>query len=166
MATSFEGDSLLEPARTNSIAAFWFEELQVTKRLRLQAAARIEQTQVDGTGLDLTTRSTRLRVAGERTFRPISASAGILYELPLGVVARLTGQYVERAPADAELFSKGVHEATETFEIGNPFLTKEKAQTIELGFRKAKRPVPLRCLGLPHAVRRLHFQAAHRCGVR
>ena len=28
----------------------------------------------------------------------------------------------------------------ETFEIGNPFLTKEKAQTIELGFRKAKGP--------------------------
>jgi iron complex outermembrane receptor protein len=34
-----------------------------------------------------------------------------------------------------------VHEATETFEIGNPFLTKEKAQTIELGFRKANGPL-------------------------
>ena len=140
VATSFEGDSLLEPARTNNVAAFWFEELQVTKRLRLQAAARIEQTQVDGTGLDLGDPLNPVAVAGEKTFRPISASAGILYELPLGVVARLTGQYVERAPADAELFSKGVHEATETFEIGNPFLTKEKAQTIELGFRKASGP--------------------------
>jgi iron complex outermembrane recepter protein len=136
-ATSFEGDSLLEPARTNNIAAFWFEELQVTKRLRLQAAARIEQTQVDGSGLDLSDPLNPVAVAGEKTFRPISASVGILYELPLGVVARLTGQYVERAPADAELFSKGVHEATETFEIGNPFLTKEKAKTVELGFRKA-----------------------------
>jgi iron complex outermembrane receptor protein len=141
VATSFEGDSLLEPARTNSVAAFWFEELQVTKRLRLQAAARIEQTRVDGTGLDLGDPLNPVAVTGEKTFRPISASAGILYELPLGVVARLTGQYVERAPADAELFSKGVHEATETFEIGNPFLTKEKAQTIELGFRKANGPL-------------------------
>jgi iron complex outermembrane receptor protein len=140
VATSFEGDSLLEPARTNNIAAFWFEELQVTKRLRLQAAARIEQTRVDGSGLDLSDPLSPVAVAGEKTFRPISASAGILYELPLGVVARLTGQYVERAPADAELFSKGVHEATETFEIGNPFLTKEKAQTVELGFRKANGP--------------------------
>ncbi len=59
----------------------------------------------------------------------------------MGIVARLTGQYVERAPADAELFSKGVHEATETFEIGNPFLTKEKAQTFELGFRKSTGPL-------------------------
>ena len=137
VATSFEGDSLLEPVRTNIIAGFWFEELQVTKRLRLQAAVRIEHTQVDGTGLDLTDPLNPVALAGEKTFKPVSASAGILYELPMGVVARLTGQYVERAPADAELFSKGVHEATETFEIGNPFLSKEKAQTIELEFRKA-----------------------------
>ncbi len=79
-------------------------------------------------------------LAFERTFLPFSASAGALYELPMGVVARLTAQYVERAPADAELFSKGVHEATGTFEIGNPFLEKEGARTIELGFRKAKGP--------------------------
>ena len=40
------------PAPTAS-AAFVFEELQLTKRLRLQAAARIEQTTVDGVGLDV-----------------------------------------------------------------------------------------------------------------
>ena len=137
-AISSEGDGLLDPARTSTIAAFIFEELQVTKRLRLQAAARIEQTGVDGIGLDLS--GPPMLVAGEKTFRPFSASAGILYELPMGVVARLTGQYVERAPDAAELFSKGIHEATETFEIGNPFLEKEKAQTIELGFRKAQGP--------------------------
>lgn len=136
VADSLEGDDLLAPARTNSVAAFMFEELQVTQRLRLQAAARIEHTSVDGIGLDL---SDPLNpIAGEKTFRPISASAGILYDLPMGVVARLTGQYVERAPDAAELFSKGIHEATGTFEIGNPFLKKEKAQTIELGFRRSK----------------------------
>ena len=88
-------------------------------------------------GLELTSPNTGNSVAAERTFTPFSASAGLLYELPMGIVARLTGQYVERAPAESELFSKGVHEATETFEIGNPFLTKEKAQTFELGFKKA-----------------------------
>ena len=137
-ATSFEGDSLLEPARTKSVAAFWFEELQVTRRLRLQAAARIEETKVDGTGLDLTDPAAPALVAGERTFRPLSASVGALYELPLGIVARLTGQYVERAPDAAELFSKGLHEATGTFEIGNPFLDIESARTAEIGLRKAR----------------------------
>jgi iron complex outermembrane recepter protein len=135
-ALSFEGDGLLDPASTSNVAVFWFEELQLTKRLRLQAATRIEQTAVDGTGLDGT-----VPTAFERRFLPLSASVGALYDLPWGVVARLTGQYVERAPADAELFSKGVHEATGTFEIGNPFLSEERAQTLELGFRKAKGPV-------------------------
>jgi iron complex outermembrane recepter protein len=139
-AISFEGDSLLDPARTNSIATFWFEELRVTSKLRLQAAARLEHTTVDGIGLELTAPDAGNLVAAERTFRPLSASAGILYELPLGIVARLTGQYVERAPADAELFSKGLHEATANFEIGNPFLQKEAARTIEVGLRKATGP--------------------------
>jgi iron complex outermembrane recepter protein len=137
-AISTEGDGLLDPASTSTIAAFIFEELQVTRRLRLQAAARMEQTGVDGIGLDLSDPLTPVK--GEKTFRPFSASAGLLYELPMGVVARLTGQYVERAPDAAELFSKGIHEATGTFEIGNPFLEKEKAQTIEIGLRKAKGP--------------------------
>jgi iron complex outermembrane receptor protein len=133
-------DNLIDPAKTSTVAAFWFEELQLTKRLRLQAATRIEQTTVDGTGLFLSAPNAGDLVAAERRFMPLSASAGLLYDLPWGVVARLTGQYVERAPADAELFSKGVHEATGTFEIGNPDLTEEKAQTFELGFRKAKGP--------------------------
>jgi iron complex outermembrane receptor protein len=51
-------------------------------------------------------------------------------------VARLTGQYVERAPDAAELFSKGAHDATGTFEIGNSDLEKERARTAELGFKR------------------------------
>jgi iron complex outermembrane receptor protein len=137
-AVSSEGDGLLDPARTSSIAAFIFEELQLTRRLRLQAAARIEHTTVDGVGLDLS--GPPVAIAAERTFAPFSASAGMLYELPLGIVARLTGQYVERAPDAAELFSKGIHEATGTFEIGNPFLAREKAQTFEVGLRKTRGP--------------------------
>ncbi len=136
---SFEGDSLLEPTRTHSIAAFLFEELQATRNVRLQAAVRIEQTKVRGTGLaDVTDPTAPVAFEGERTFKPASASLGALYQLPLGIVARLTGQYVERAPDAGELFSKGAHEATGTFEIGNPLLKKEKARTVEIGLKRAK----------------------------
>lgn len=133
-------DGLLDPAaRAESVAAFLFEELQLTPALRLQAAGRIESTRSRGTGVDLSDPVDPLvPFASSHTFAPKSASLGLLYELPLGVVARLTGQYSERAPALAELFSKGVHEATGTFEIGNPDLKIEQAETIEFGFKRSR----------------------------
>jgi iron complex outermembrane receptor protein len=142
---SFEGESLLEPAHTRSAAAFWFEELDVTEHLRLQVAARIEHTAVDGTGWDEFHGEVHgdhghfhaHEFQGERTFTPTSASLGLLYALPFQTVARLTGQYVERAPDAAELFSKGMHEATGTFEVGNPFLDEEKATTAEIGLKRS-----------------------------
>ena len=138
---SFEGDSLLEPAQTQSVAAFWFEELAVTRQLRLQAATRVEHTAVDGTGwADVTDPLAPVVFTGERSFVPVSGGIGLLYALTPEVEARLNGQYVERAPDAAELFSKGMHEATGTFEIGNPFLTKEKAATAEVGLKKSKGP--------------------------
>jgi iron complex outermembrane receptor protein len=141
---SFEGESLLEPAETDSIAAFWFEELALTRDLHLQAAARIEHTTVDGSGWQDFTEDPGdpdhflpTGFAGERSFTPTSASLGLLYRLPFETVARLTGQYVERAPDAAELFSKGMHEATGTFEVGNPDLDVERATTAEIGLKKA-----------------------------
>jgi iron complex outermembrane receptor protein len=131
---SFEGDSLLEPAKTQSLAGFIFEELQLTPKLRFQAAGRIESSEV--TGIGIADKITGDTARFDRDFTPASGSLGFLYALPHGVTARLTGQHTGRAPDAGELFSKGVHEATGTFEIGNPGLEKEKAQTAELGFKK------------------------------
>ena len=74
----------------------------------------------------------------KRKFLPKSVSAGFLYDLPHGIVARLTAQHVERAPDATELFYKGPHDFTATFEIGTPGLTIEGANTFELGFKRAK----------------------------
>jgi len=147
---SFEGESLLEPAETDTVAAFWFEELELNPFLRLQAAARIEHTKVDGTGWTDIEFEEEIEdgeevhhleadtFRGARSFTPVSASLGLLQKLPFGTEGRLTGSYVERAPDAAELFSKGMHEATGTFEVGNPFLDVEKATTAEIGLKKAK----------------------------
>jgi iron complex outermembrane recepter protein len=145
---SFEGESLLEPAHTQSAAAFWFEELTLSQQLRVQAATRIEETTVDGRGWEEFHGEVHgdhghfhaHDFEGERSFTPVSGGLGMLYDLPFGTVARLNGQYVERAPDAAELFSKGMHEATGTFEVGNPFLKEEKASTIEAGLKKASGP--------------------------
>jgi len=136
-AQSFEGDSLLQPAETDSIAAYVFEELDVAPGTTIQAAGRVEHTDVSGTArLDPLNAAAPL-VGIDRDYTPISGSLGVLFDLPAGTVLSATGTYAERAPDAAELFSAGIHEATETFEIGNPDLDIEGSFTAELGLRRA-----------------------------
>ena len=134
------GDNLLEPTTTQMLAAFAFQELRLTEKLRVQAAGRIERQDTKGIGVD-DPFGAALLANRERVFTPTSGSIGALYNLPMNVVARLTTQYVERAPQAPELFSKGAHDATGTFEIGNPDLRIEKAKTLEFGFSRAKAPL-------------------------
>ena len=131
------GENLLEPSTTQHVAGFVFEELQLTRLLRLQAAGRIENAQVDGIGVEDPFGVPTI-VSRDVGFTPVSGSLGSLYQFPLGIVGRLTAAYVERAPEAQELFSKGAHEATGTFEIGDPNLKIEAARTIEAGFKRSE----------------------------
>jgi iron complex outermembrane receptor protein len=80
-------------------------------------------------------------------FTPKSASVGLIQNLPWGLVASITGQYVERAPKPAELFSRGAHDATATFDLGNPNLGIETAKSIEVGLRRATGPLRFELTG-------------------
>ncbi|MDH4981017.1 TonB-dependent receptor [Hyphomicrobium sp. D-2] len=77
--------------------------------------------------------------SGERECAPgLRAVLGMLYKLPFDTVARLTGSYVERAPDAAELFSKGMHEATRAVRGRQiRFSISKKATTAEIGLKKA-----------------------------
>jgi iron complex outermembrane recepter protein len=80
-----------------------------------------------------------LQVSTKRnpSYTPKSGSVGLIQNLPGNLVASITAQYVERAPKPAELFSRGAHDATGTFDIGNPNLTIETARSVEVGLRNA-----------------------------
>lgn len=78
-----------------------------------------------------------------RRFAPRSASLGALQALPAGFVASLNGSSVERAPTAYEMVSQGPHDATATFEIGNPTLRRERARTLEASLRRAEGPLRL-----------------------
>lgn len=134
-------EQLLAPARNENVAAFLFEELQLTKALRMQAAGRIESVRVDGTGARfpanfLPPPDQAVTFPVGRHFMPTSASVGLLYDLPAGVVARLTAQHVERSPDPIELFYKGPHDTPRTFEIGRPDMALEKGDTFEAGLKR------------------------------
>ena len=74
------------------------------------------------------------------SYTPKSVSVGLIQNFAWDLVGSITAQYVERAPKPAELFSGGGHDATVTFDKGNPNLKIEAAQSIEIGLRRAKGP--------------------------
>lgn len=138
-------NGLFDPNWTTSVAAFLFNEFKFSDTLRMQVAGRIEQINVKGSVPDLFL-APDLVIPRDRNFTPKSVAIGFLKDLPLGFVASLTAQHVERAPKAPELFSRGAHDATGTFDIGNPNLSIEAARTVELGLRRNEG--------------RFHFQAA------
>jgi iron complex outermembrane receptor protein len=69
--------------------------------------------------------------SGKRSFNAISASLGAAYDFAAGWKAGLNLSEANRAPAAEELFANGPHIGTETFELGDPTLHKERARSIE-----------------------------------
>ena len=128
---------LFDPNRTTSVAGFMFNEFRFSETLRAQVSGRIEQAQVRGAVPDLLV-DPLVNIERDRRFTPKSAAAGLLKDLPWDLVGSVTAQYVERAPRAPELLSRGVHEATETFDIGNPNLKIESAKTVEVGIRRPR----------------------------
>ena len=130
---------LFDPNRTRSVAGFLFNEFRFTDRLRMQLAGRIEHAVASGSTPDLLIDPV-FTVTRVRAFTPKSGAIGFLYDLTDGLVASATAQYVERAPRAPELFSRGVHEATGTFDIGDPNLRIEAAKSVEIGLRRPMGP--------------------------
>jgi iron complex outermembrane receptor protein len=139
--TSGDAGSLLGSARTNRGAAYFFNELWLTDTLRTLLAGRIETVRLDGmAGIfppalvpppDNPTLS--LQSLG---FMPASISFKVLNDLPSWMIASATVQRVQRAPSALELFAHGAHDASGTFDIGDPTLKIETANSVELALKR------------------------------
>lgn len=143
IGTAGEAGELLAPAREHVTAAYIFNELHIGKEWRVQTAARIESVSIKGSAAlfppnFLPDGAPVPEIAQSKRFLPVSLSASLLRELPHGLIASAVVQYVQRAPTALELFSKGPHEATGTFEIGDPNLRREQALSFEAGIRKPR----------------------------
>ena len=72
----------------------------------------------------------------ERSFDLGSGSIGALWPFTKGYSVGATVSYAQRAPATEELYSGGPHDATLTFDVGDPDLRKEISRNIELSLQK------------------------------
>jgi iron complex outermembrane receptor protein len=122
-----EGEDFLFPTTTDSLGLFGFAEAPLGERLTLEFGARYEMTEVEGTPIsDVLTR---------REFEPVSANAGLVFRASEDLTFGLSLFYAERAPNQVELYARGPHEATGTFEIGDPTIDAEEALNIEANAR-------------------------------
>jgi iron complex outermembrane receptor protein len=149
-------NGLWDPNKNNRVAGYVFNELKFSDTTKAQVAGRIERVNLSGTTpafipdvFDVNVDPASIGPATPQNlhFTPKSASIGLIQDLPWGLVASITGQYVERAPKPAELFSRGAHDATATFDIGNPNLGIETAKSIEIGLRRATGPLRFELTG-------------------
>ncbi len=117
------GPDTVPVTHSKTAAAFLVEEANAGP-LRLSAGLRYENVERDPVG--------NLK----RSFDLGSGSLGAAWPFAPGYSVGATVSYAQRAPAIEELYSGGPHDATATFDIGNPDLGKEISRNIELSVQK------------------------------
>jgi iron complex outermembrane receptor protein len=137
---------LWDPNDNTRIAGYAFNEFAFSPFTKAQIAGRIEHVKLNGQTPDfpadfLPDGNPLVSAQRNLEFTPKSVSVGLIQNLPWNLVASITAQRVERAPKPAELFSRGPHDATATFDIGNTNLNIEVANSIEVGLRRAVGPL-------------------------
>lgn len=128
---SATGDEAFLPTSENTkLGLFTFQRLPLGDRHALSGAARVETVTVEKRS------STTFGAGDERNFLSWNGSVG--HELALGKSSTFatTLSYTERAPTFQELYARGDHIATGSYEEGQSTLAKEKVKGVELGWRQ------------------------------
>jgi iron complex outermembrane receptor protein len=115
-------EALAPPTIQQNFAVFGLEEIDL-ERVRFQLGGRVERNGYNPDG------------ALDRSFTGFSGAAGVRVGLWTNgaFVANYTHSY--RAPALEELYNNGPHTGNLTFEVGNPLLTRERNDGVDVSLR-------------------------------
>jgi iron complex outermembrane receptor protein len=119
-----EATEFLAPTDTRMFSLYTFEEHEIVDDLTAEFGFRIEHTNVDGRDISGQKR--------DRDFVPLSGAIGLVATPLTGLTIGLNGAINQRAPSQVELFARGAHEATQTFEIGDSRLDEETSYATDL----------------------------------
>jgi len=99
----------------------------------------VGQRDFGGTGLEFGLRYERVEHdptdSVSRNFDLGAVSLGVIQPLADGWTFSAQFDYSNRAPVAEELYSDGAHLATQSYEIGDPFLEEERAANVSASFR-------------------------------
>lgn len=116
------GEEAFVPAvETESAGIFWVGERAFTT-FNFETGFRIEELRHRPTAVGLE----------QRDFSTLSASLGLIRPINENLTLSALLDYSSRAPTIEELYSDGPHLATQSFEIGDPNLNKERATGLTL----------------------------------
>jgi iron complex outermembrane receptor protein len=124
-------EAFLPPNKTSQYGLFTLQEFDLG-RIKLEAAARYEHSRVGSRAVGVA-----------RSFHAFSGALGASYEPVTGVRTGVSLSRAERAPSAEELFSNGPHVASQSFEVGDPGLSKEKSWGGEIYVRAESGPFDL-----------------------
>ncbi|WP_151753632.1 zinc piracy TonB-dependent receptor ZnuD [Acinetobacter soli] len=119
-------EALMDPTVTKRYSVFGMQEKQVDQ-LHFQVSSRIDHQTIDIDGNDVDVG------AKNYTDTAYSLAGSTDWAFKPNYKLSLTGSHQERLPLAQELYSNGAHMATNTYELGNDDLQKEKSNNLELG---------------------------------
>ena len=114
-------EAILAPNKTQKYSVFGLEHKQWND-LHFELGARLDHQKID---ID----STQKDFDGNA----FSYSGAVNWEFNPNYKLSLVGSHQERLPLAQELYADGGHFATNTYELGNEDLSKEKSNNVELG---------------------------------
>jgi iron complex outermembrane receptor protein len=119
-------EAFLPKNRTSQLGLFTLQQFDFGA-LRAEGGLRYESSNLEATPLADDTRF----FAGKRHFDAFSGSAGLSYALAEGVRIGFNVSRTERAPSAEELFARGGHAGTQSWELGSEDFRLEKSWGVE-----------------------------------
>jgi iron complex outermembrane receptor protein len=113
-------ETIVPDTQVRDAGLFWVEQADYSP-LKLQLGARYDHRSLDPDG------SARVALGA------LSLSSGAIWEFAEHWHLALNLDRAQRAPEEEELFVHGAHDATGSFELGDPTLGKETSNQIDLG---------------------------------
>ena len=125
-AINFDGaDPTVPRTRSMAVAGFFVEERDFGAT-RISIGGRLESV------------SRKPDSSVNRSYSLGSFSTGALWTFTPGYGLGATASLAQRAPTAEELYSKGAHHPTETYDVGDTSLKKETSNNLELSLQKTE----------------------------
>ncbi len=119
---------------SNSFGVFALESVNVGSML-YQAGLRVENSALTPTLSNSYIAPFGSTVNSNYNYTPVSASVSALWTLDKINSFNLGITHSQRAPQVQELFSNGYHDATRSYELGDPSLHMETSYNLDLGYK-------------------------------